>query len=353
MPTHRPPSFLLSESTARVAGFASIVGLFVTIGAVVLPEFLGLSIHNLVAFLAIGITLVMMSLLTLRLVWENTQYQFDRERISALETALAEKVDEAEDRADAVEKVMEKLHNVAHETRDLSSRLQDHIAALSDGGRISQRAHYALHERFSMYNLYFLDNVKEAFDILTGDECATNIKLTGRAAGGGDHGILVKTYMRDTSSYKSRSYLDQRVGDFPYFASSAFKDIMDEHTTTNYFASDDLAEERGYISYHEDWQHFYNARIVMPLRHNAGNLKFRYLGLLCIDNNNGGLSNETAVQMAAAFADMYFTVLDMMYMIGPAYLERMDMDQSGPAPTNEEMRGRDRYTVGKKPKSRT
>ena len=165
--------------------------------------------------------------------------------------------------------------------------------------------------------LYLLDNIKTTYDILSEDECSVCIKmiLVGKNEKNievkGDNNlrdVYIKTYMRDSFSYRQRNFIDERVPTFPYHENTAFQVILEERYPDSFFLSNDLGEfEKGYRNYRNDWSEFYNSCMVVPIRIQIRNGGYIVIGFICIDNVEGGF-DSTGKDLLAAIGDHLFHI---------------------------------------------
>lgn len=159
-----------------------------------------------------------------------------------------------------------------------------------------------------MFYLFLLDNIKNIFDILTKDNCSVSLKIIDQ---NDQNDIIVRTFMRDSSSYRERKNSDKTMYSYPYYENSAFKDILSDNNNISYYVSDNLSNETTYINVNQNWKEYYNATLVCPIRVEVnvsedGDLEYSIPGFLCIDNMNGNLNNARCINLLASLADILF-----------------------------------------------
>jgi hypothetical protein len=90
---------------------------------------------------------------------------------------------------------------------------------------------------------------------------------------------------------------------------SDFSTLMDV-SSDQFFLSNDLQNEPGYLNPNVHWKQLYNACIIVPIcmAVEAEGIEQGQIiiGFLCVDNKTGGFSEDLGVKILAAFADLYF-----------------------------------------------
>lgn len=198
-------------------------------------------------------------------------------------------------------------HNIFHEYRKLISNIYSDL--------VSKRYElYDLRARsFEKFILYLVNNIKELFDIITRGKCNVCLKLIIP-----DHenptSAFVKTFMRDSISYRERSAIDMQIPKFRYHENTAFKRIMEDEYPDSFYLSNDLLNEREkkeYINLNPNWYKLYNACLVVPIRifkEKIDETKSKYymIGFICVDNFHGGFDDSVAFNILASYADSIF-----------------------------------------------
>lgn len=188
-------------------------------------------------------------------------------------------------------------HNFCHEYREK-------LAMISGcGTKVSAADYQLIKTKFQKFLLFSMTNIKEAFDIITHDECAVCIKIITDEK-------EVKTLIRDPVSYRVRHEADIRLPTFPLHGNTAFTDIINPYKPS-IFISNDLELETSYINNNSAWKSFYNACIVVPIRvmnSDGPPPEYRVIGFLCVDNMKGGFEPDLCGDILAAFGDLYFNL---------------------------------------------
>lgn len=254
----------------------------------------------------------------------ESQYE---ENIEKLKTEIEEK-----DLIISVEIYKQKIiattiHNILHESRKIINKiateqnflynppLSENIESLNID--LLKSNFKNLEKSFQLFMLYVLDNIKTTYDILSEDECSVCIKmiLVGKNKKNievtGDNNlrdVYIRTYMRDSFSYRQRNFIDERVPTFPYHENTAFQLILEKRYPDSFFLSNNLEKfEKGYRNYRDDWNNFYNACIVVPIRIQIKNGGYIVIGFICIDNIKGGF-DSAGKDLLAAIGDHLFHV---------------------------------------------
>jgi len=199
------------------------------------------------------------------------------------------------------------LHSIQDQLRDRVYELLATKLALDVGETPSETELVDLERTNEMFYLFVVNNIKTAMDTLTDDKCSVCIKMLVE----GDQGILMlRTFMRDSSSYRERKVADTEAAEYPYFENTAFKEILSGDR--NYYASNDLSAETTYINSNRNWRELYNSTLVCPIRmqlipeEETDSVDYSVLGFLCVDNRRGGLAERVSVQTLASIADSLY-----------------------------------------------
>lgn len=215
------------------------------------------------------------------------------------------------------EEVADILHSIHDQLRDRMFELRAMQDAILIDDYPAEADLIDLSRTNEMFYLFVVNNVKNIMDILTGDKCSVCIKVLEE----NDSGIvMVRTFMRDSSSYRERKLGDQGFGSYPYYENTAFKLILSNSPVSIYF-SDDLSKEPTYVNSNSNWRHLYNSTLVCPIRmelisaQESDKTEYSTLGFLCIDNKRGGLGKRACVQVAAAISDSLFNHLLLLNAI--------------------------------------
>jgi hypothetical protein len=228
------------------------------------------------------------------------------------------------------------IHNILHESRTwIEAFYSTHIRNLGliieyhkgtrpldtpDDPR--EQEHYK--EQFEAFMLYLINNVKHCFDVLTNDTCSVCIKMIDVEAKPPTPqqdplaNLTVRTYLRDSLSYRTRHEIDKRHPQYPCFENTAFKRILDKRTNDTYYLSNGLQNERNYENFRTDWQNSYNATLVVPIRTHCDEHYFVTLGFLCIDNFNGGFDIR-GKDLAGSIADHLYNIFRIYNGLSESY----------------------------------
>jgi len=191
------------------------------------------------------------------------------------------------------------IHNICHENRRILYYL------LYDAPSATELQLLSIQSSFKKYFMFLLANVKEVFDVLTGDDCSACIKLID---GDGD----IQTFMRDPVSYRHRHQTDRDLHLFNSKGNTAFNLIASEDFSNSYYVNDDLNKDKSYTNSNTKWRDYYNASIVTPIRislpakSDEEEEESYIIGFLCVDNQKGNFNNETCINTLSAIGDLCF-----------------------------------------------
>jgi len=210
------------------------------------------------------------------------------------------------------------LHNLSHEARNVTIRNKSLSDKYSDGEAPDQLELQDIIREFLMFNLLYLDNTKALFDRITGFSTAVSIKIIdledGSATAEDDNVPTVywlRTFMRDTTSYRQRRETDMRLPRFSTADNTAFSTILNDDTAATSYVCNDLSAELQYQNKNRRWREFYNATLVSPIRIDVGRMRTRlaYIGFLAIDSKKGTFEDPQAAEWAHAISDLYYMVM--------------------------------------------
>lgn len=201
-------------------------------------------------------------------------------------------------------------HSIQDQLRDRIYELYSEYNAIALGEDLKALEQIDYGRTNEMFYLFIVDNIKRIFDILTNDKCSVCIKLLEE----GEHEseIMVRTFMRDSGSYRERKSSDKAIYEYPYYENTAFKTILSPETPDGYYASDDLMSERTYLNMNPSWNNYYNSTLVCPIRieliddADSEYRAYSILGFICVDNQRGGMNNRIAIQTLAGIADSLY-----------------------------------------------
>lgn len=164
-----------------------------------------------------------------------------------------------------------------------------------------------------------LNDIKNVFDKITGDNCSICIKLIydpeqdlAKAK--------IKTLYRDSTSFRIRKKYDldseHRTRIYPATDNTAFKSILDPNESSVIYFSDNLELQHSFRSYNNSnqyWNDFYNAVAVIPISYipNRKKPKIRsILGFLCVDNMEGGFIYSSNEEYLSGIGDSFYNLFD-------------------------------------------
>lgn len=217
-----------------------------------------------------------------------------------------------EDKSLIINDICETTHNINDQMRDRIFELFDNYSReLNEADPQEKSNPDVLLQNFrrtnEMFHLFLIDNVRNAFESITGDKCSTCIKIL--ALDDYSEDILVRTYIRDSNSYRARKGSDDEIFEYAYYENTAFKTILSSGNNASYYACDDLSSESTYINLNDGWKSIYNATLVAPIRMKLGSPATEYsvIGFICVDNKGGGLNNEACINLLASIADSLYS----------------------------------------------
>jgi|GEM_PF-2023188 len=311
-------SIFLAHLASGASIVALLIGIWPTVSESVSQEEGLIRSVGITFIISIGFLLVVIAILSF-LHWKSVKDLAD----------LKELKKEVQNYADERNELAGLIHNICHETRNQIYQFA-RIAATAyeekNGGEMISR----LQRNWSMFNIYFVDNIKKIFDIVTKDSCSVSIKIIEPP----DENLeeyssdvldsLIRTYFRDALSYRFRRDVDHHVGKYPARYNTAFQKILSPHNEESIFVCDNLKSEKAYVNLNHRWKSFYNATLVVPIRveslslllnDNVDSLPVRHnvIGFLCVDNWDGGFKSKAAIDLLSGFADLYYIILYAFY----------------------------------------
>ena len=209
----------------------------------------------------------------------------------------------------ASHKIIAKVfHNINHEARILIQTIKD-VLTTKD-----QEEFKETETKFREYMIFFLNNVKEVFDVVTRDQCSVCIKLIEPNETNTEQSYIT-THSRDAISYRERSTIDKDLEKYPYYENMAFNRLLNKKYADKYYICNDLQNERPYTNINPNWKKYYNACLVVPIslpyKDIDGKKKRIIIGFLCVDNLKGGFDELVAHDLLAAIADLQFIVFSL------------------------------------------
>lgn len=311
------------KNRVDILGYSSFFGLLATIvytGYGIFFAGWDLSFNAVIIML----TSVIVTLTGLAL-YLTRQYDLSRNEIN--EKIVKIKVFEAEIRDHANRIAMEQyeqrklaqiFHNVYHEYRRIVHKMYFALECQN------YTDFEGIKSSFKAFMIYVLANIKEVFDVMTGDECAVCIKFLNEK-------LVVKTFMRDSVSYRRRAIADRTLPEYQYHENTAFSQILDARSPVSHYLSNNLLKETTYVNINKSWQNYYNATVVVPVRLivQKNPEKSNILGFICVDNFKGNFRGEAAVDILASFCDSFFHLLTLFYDLNEAVKESLNQKERG------------------------
>jgi hypothetical protein len=208
-------------------------------------------------------------------------------------------------------------HSIQDQLRDRIYELYEEHSAIVAGENILPMEKIDYGRTNELFYLFLIDNIKRIFDLLTEDKCSVCIKILEENVYELDNSIckndiMLRTFMRDSGSYIERKSSDNSFQEYPYYENTAFKTILSPDNNESYYVSDSLSEETTYVNINNNWNKYYNATLVCPIRiellddEEALNTEYSVLGFICIDNRKGGFANRIAIQTLAGISDSLY-----------------------------------------------
>ncbi len=189
------------------------------------------------------------------------------------------------------------VHNFCHQYRKIATEVFNSTPG----------DHFDHKRELKIFFMRMLSNIKEVFDVYTGNACAACVKLLSKDD--------VSTYLRDDISSRERSRADNSpslVRSFDYRRNTAFRKILSGAIPAVYY-SNDLLGEKDYENANPDWHKNYSATLVVPIRfvYDESTGKSSVLGFICVDNKGGGF-DDVSVNILASFADLSFYIMNLI-----------------------------------------
>lgn len=314
--------FLSNDSPASIFfGMSSVVGLIFTVVYTVVSIYkneFGVGANSVIITLA-----VVNSILGFALFLQSTNHYSlisDNSGLNLKRVKCQQKINELEFKLKNEKSINNEIafifHNIHDQLRDNThSLIKLYEELLID---TTKNANYAeiidILRITKLYNLYVANNIKDLFDKLTGSNCSVAIKMINGFVD--DNDPIISTLIRDTRSYRLRRANDSldNTG-FLWHENTAFRNIMKCNNPAKYYASDELSNEKGYVNINSNWNKFYNATLVYPIRLGfrqdyQAQLDKSIIGFICVDNVDGNLNNNACIDALAAIAEslyLYFT----------------------------------------------
>lgn len=196
--------------------------------------------------------------------------------------------------------IIQCMHSITHESRCIAGTLRYDINQ-TDFSQFSTRD-----AQSREFFIHLLSNTREIFNRVTGHSCATSIKILMRDAQGN---LNIKTYYRDPISYAERKRNDKKRQLQPFTSNTAIETILDEGNDFDFFFDNDLNSRAHYMNLNPDWKNFYNATIVVPIKHESSDVKESLpIGFLCVDSLEGQFDKKS-YKILASISDICYFVM--------------------------------------------
>jgi hypothetical protein len=295
----------LKNNKDTVIGYSSLAGFVITVVYTVI------AIKNRqwnVDFTTIVITLAVINFLSFLIVIYSIR-RFDKlaleyKRSDSIIRKLSRKNNRLEsslsNEIEKEAKIASIFHNFCHEYRKVASEINSDLIE-KDFSQFEDRK-----SSFKRFLDYMVSNIKQAFDLITGDACSICIKLLEQ---NDKRELMVKTFIRDHISYRERSTTDTSMPEYNYQANTAFKNILDDYCQDSYYLCNDLKSKNDngdYNNANNNWNKFYNACLVVPIRLIIDGENSTVVGFICVDNKKGGFEERVGLNTLAAFGDLCY-----------------------------------------------
>lgn len=192
------------------------------------------------------------------------------------------------------------LHNITHYYRN-TLYIFDRILDQNDNPE--DKLDDAINYFYSFINT-FTSNVQSYFSAYTKDKCAVTVKLV--------KGDVVKTFYRDSISYRSRKKNDiDSQGNIKLSKineNSDFYSIMNKDLKETTFLCNNLQSHESYFNSNSDYLKYYNACAVVPISRNSRNNILHVIGFLCVDNFKGRFTNQHVENFLCGLSDSLYNL---------------------------------------------
>jgi len=304
----------MDKKLTFVFGLCSLIALIVTLIVTIVDVIIingnpGVNaIATIISLAAINVTLAIictrMAKRNYDLIHEDS---IQKSKLHLIENKLKHIENKLKDNEHSYTDVADILHSIQDQLRDRIYEL--YSACLANSPPITPEKLNQYSRTNHQFYLFAIDNIKSMFDLLTGDRCSVCIKILDQSDPSSN--ITVKTFMRDSGSYRERKSSDKFICEYPYYENTAFKLIL-SNTPDRYYVSNNLISETTYINANSSWNKFYNATLVCPIRlevideEERENSEYSVLGFICIDNFKGGFNNKKSIHLLASVADSLY-----------------------------------------------
>jgi len=323
----------MNKRTEYIFGLSSLIGLLISVGLTLYALFSGNYAPDAGAMLvSLGAINVVLAIVVIGSLLKAEEYWKRIGELGPLGELQEQKIRALTSKIEATTgngfEVARIIHNIQDQLRDRINELFQATEDIDNDDPPSVEELLDLQRTNEMFYLFLVDNLKIMMDILTGDKCAVTIKIVDASEAGV---FMMRTFMRDAVSYRSRKSADSSAAEYPYYENTAFREIL-SGPRRNYYASDNLSTETTYSNSNPGWKRLYNATLVCPIRMqlNAGTVTDRQdhsvLGFLCVDNLRGGLDRPDCIELLASVADSMFNHFLMLDHVTAAAEMALDSD---------------------------
>lgn len=237
---------------------------------------------------------------------KDTQANILKNKIDALSSKLKQFSADSDN-------ISHRLHNICHETRDLLTFLFGFMGPIDTAEKEKK-----LHIKIERFVNHFLDNTRDIYNIITQQQCAVTIKTHDL----NDRENIITTYARDSISNRERGEIDKNLQEYPASNNTAFLKIISRDHEENLYVNDDLINEENEKKYKNsniNWEKYYNACLVVPIRCLAQNKDgvqvYDIFGFLCVDNKGGGFNKKISKEILSMLGDNLYCIFYMYSLI--------------------------------------
>ena len=311
----------------RVKGAMDWVAIFCTVLSVVLTVVIAFSFNKVndaeglletfrFVFITLSILFLGIILLAAYFSYENGKLMDERRQFESLQLTL-----ESERKSNA--QALSMVHTVAHISRDILCTMNIINSDLSEQKCKNKIDNIQLIEteknivgEFNQYCSDVMSNVKNLFDVLTGDESCVSIKLFNNDLDNSLENTYVTTFMRDSICSRPRGIIDKSMPMYSVLHNSAFREIL-TGSNRSYYYCNDLINNKDYDNSNSNWRKEYNACLVSAL--SVVDIEERdyniFIGALCVDNFKGGFDDQITHNALATIFDIFSYVIFNYYNI--------------------------------------
>lgn len=314
------------ESVQWVGVFASIVGLYIASKALESPQCRTPENKELISIfhgVIEGFFCLFAGMLILIII---TSYRNGKKEIGQYKFALLDAELEKIKFNNTKTAIM--IHNIAHYSRDILCQLDIANRELLLEGPVENLDDFIneIEIDFGRYTDLVVSNIKDLFDVLTGDQTSVSIKVFDTFEENDasdsledediipDDNILdimyALTFTRDNVSKRVRETTDRILPVYKIVGNTAFKEIFTSNSKSYYYCND-LKNNKDYENLNSYWSKYYNACLVsaLAIAEDVGSEYNMIVGAICIDNMNGGFDDDLTHNFLATISDTFSACL--------------------------------------------